>query len=480
MSLKRTAISGIIWSFTQQFSSQIISFIVSIILARIILPEEFGLIGLIAVFVAIGNTLVNAGLSTSLIRTIDPTQKDYSTVFFINIIGSVLVYVVVFFCAPLIANFFKQEVLTDIIRLYTVTFIINAFSGIQTTKLTKEMNFKTQMFVQIPSLIVSAIVGIYLAYSGFGVWSLVWMSIAQALVATVQLWVYSGWKPDFIFDRQCFNKHFGFGYKLMLSGLIDTIYNNIYNIVIGKYFSLAQVGFYTRALSVRQLPVSNLSNALNKVTYPLFSKIQDDDIKLKETYKKLMEQVVFWIAGILIYLCVVAEPFFRLLFTEIWLPAVPYFQLLCVGGILYPIHAYNLNILNVKGRSDLFFKLEVIKKIIITIGIIIAIPFGIYGLLYFQIIASVLAFFINTRYSGKLINYSIKEQLSDIVPIIIVGALVGVVTWLFNKYLMIYISQNDLFILVITFFVYYLFYFGISLLIKMRPLLEIKLLIFKR
>lgn len=425
MSLRKTAISGLIWTFAQQFGTQGIQFLVSIVMARLLLPEEFGLIGMISVFVAIGTSLMNSGLTQSLIRSEKPDQEDYSTVFYFNLMGSIVVYFLLFFSAPLIADFFNQSILINIIRIYCFSFIINAFSAVQLARLTKEMDFRTQMTVAIPSLIGSGLLGIFLAFHGYGVWSLVWMSLSQAFISTVQLWWRTGWRPSLVFKIEKFKTHFQFGYKLTLSGLLDTIFKNIYQIIIGKFFLASQVGFYTRANSLKQLPVLNISGALNKVTYPLFASIQNDDVRLKNVYKQIMQMVVFVIAPVLITMGVLAEPLFRFLFTEKWLPAVPYFQILCLTGILFPIHSYNLNILKVKGRSDLFLKLEVIKKALIIMTIAVSIQFGIIGLIWGQLFTSVVAFFINTHYTGKFLNYGSWQQAKDIIPIIFLAFIAG-------------------------------------------------------
>lgn len=369
------------------------------------MPEEFGLIGMIAVFMGVGQGLIDSGLTQSLIRTESPTQEDFSTVFFFNLGGSVLIYGLLYACAPLIADFYNQEILTGIIRIFGISFIITAFSTVQLTRLTKQMDFKTQLMVALPSLIGSGLLGVFLAYNGYGVWSLVWMHVCQAFLNTVQLWYRTKWRPSLVFSIEKFKYHFGFGYKLTLSGLLNTVFKNIYQIIIGKYFMASQVGFYTRASSLKQLPVTNLSNALNKVTYPLFASIQDDDARLKRVYQEIMQMVVFVIAPVLIIMGVVAEPLFRFLFTEKWLPAVPYFQVLCLVGILYPIHSYNLNVLKVKGRSDLFLQLEVIKKILQVAIIMVSIQYGIMGLIWGQLVTSVSAFFINSYYTGKYTLY---------------------------------------------------------------------------
>lgn len=476
MSLRKTAVSGMFWTFGQQFGTQAIGFVISIVLARILIPEEFGLIGMISVFVGIGTSLVNSGLTQSLIRAPDPDQEDYSTVFFFNLAGSIIIYWVLFFTAPFIAVFFAQPALTEISRIYCLTFIISAFSEVQLTRLTKEMNFKLQMTIAIPSLIGSGLLGVFLAYMGYGVWSLVWMGVCQSFLSTVQLWIRTGWTPSLMFNIAKFRYHFKFGYKLTLSGLLDTIFTNIYQIIIGRFFLPAQVGFYTRADSLKQLPVSNISIALNKISYPLFASIQNDDARLKKGYKQIMQMVIFVIAPVLIFMGVLAEPLFGFLFTAKWLPAVPYFQILCLTGILYPLHAYNLNILNVKGRSDLFLKLEIIKKILVVILILVSIKFGILGLIWGQLFASVLAFFINTHYSGKFLKYNAWQQIKDIMPLILLAFVAGVFVWWLDYGLRDY---PDIFRLISGGVVGLLIYLGLSLLFKIESFGEFKKIILR-
>jgi O-antigen/teichoic acid export membrane protein len=435
MSLKKQALSGVFWSSIQLFSGQFIGFGVSLILARLLLPSEFGLIAMLGVFVGLANVLINGGLTQSLIRSENLDDEDYSTVFYFNLVGGILIYGIIYFSAPLIAAFYNQELLTAIVRVYCLTFIINAFSAIQTTRLTKMMDFKTQMKVSLPSLIIGSIVGITMAYKGYGVWSLVWSAIIQTLAATIQLWYWAKWRPLWAFNIEKFKKHFHYGVKLMLSGILDIIFTNAYTIIIGKFFAPAQVGFYNRANALKMLPVSSLSSIVTKVSFPLFSTIQNDDVRLKSVYKRIMQMVIFLVAPTLIIMAVLAEPLFRFLFTEKWLPAVPYFQILCFSGIMYPIHAYNLQILNVKGRSDLFLKLEIVKKILVIVVISISFQFGIYGLLYGSIVTSIAAFFINTHYSGKFLNYSAWQQTKDLLPIIGVAVFAGLIVYLLDQFI---------------------------------------------
>lgn len=478
MSLRKKATSALVWTFSQQFGNQLIGFFVSVILARILLPAEFGLIGMITVFIAIGNTLLNAGLTQSLIRSKEIDQEDYSTVFYFNLIASLILYALIYFLAPLISDFYKHPILTSIIRLFSITFVISAFGAVQLAKLTREMDFKTQTIIAIPASVLGGVVGIYMAYAGYGVWSLIWSSIITIALTTIQLWIYSKWKPDRAFNISKFKVHFHFGYKLMLSGLLDKIFSNIFIIVIGRFYSPAQVGFYTRAETMKQLPVTNISNALNKVTYPLFASIQDDNIRLKNVYRKLMKMVLFIVAPVLVFLGVLAEPTFRFLFTAKWLQAVPYFQILCATGILYPLHAYNLNILNVKGRSDLFLKLEIFKKIIIVITIVVALEYGILALLYGQVIISIVAYFINSHYSGKFINYNALQQLKDILPILLLAGVTGLIIFLFDYFLL--NAAIDLLRIGLGGLIGTFIYLSLSYLFRFESIIEFNSLIFKK
>ncbi|MGV3706715.1 MAG: lipopolysaccharide biosynthesis protein [Arcticibacter sp.] len=480
MGFREKVVSGILWSFGQQFGAKIVSLLISIVLARILAPAEFGQLAMIYVFISIGSSLMDSGLTSSLIRTNDADQKDYSTVFFFNLAGSLVVYAILFVAAPWLAIFYKEPALTNIIRVIGVTFIINAFFGVQNARFIKEMNFKVPTMIQIPSVLGGGILGIVLAKSGYGVWSLVWMSICSSTLLAVMNWIFSGWRPSFAFDRERFKKHFHFGYKMTLSGLLDTFYQNIYVIIIGKYYSATQLGYYSRADSMSQFPINNISVAMSKVTYPMFASISDDNIKLKVIYQRVLKQVVFWNAPILIFLCIIADPLFRMLLTEKWLPAVPYFRILCIAGIMYPLHSYNLNILKVKGRSDLFLKLEVIKKLTCVVGIMSVIPFGIYGLLYFQLGYSFFGYYVNTIYSGKIIDYSIVEQIQDLLPSVCLSVIVGGVCYFIDSFLIRHFNVTDLERIIFTGFFYSLFYFISASLFKLTAVSDFKQLILKR
>ncbi|GMQ34255.1 lipopolysaccharide biosynthesis protein [Algoriphagus taiwanensis] len=430
MSLKAKTITGFFWSLSQQFGVQITSIVVTVFLARILEPSDFGLIGMLAVFMALGNSLIDAGMTSSLIRTKDADQRDYSTVFFINLIVGILVYAIMVACSGFISQFFDQPELEHIVKIYCLTFVIYPFSAVQRTRLVKMMDFKTEMKITIPSTLLGGITGLVLAFQGYGVWSLVAMNLLQNLLLSIQFWIYSKWRPSLLLDWSLFKKHFDYGAKLTLAGIINSVFSNIYHLVIGKYYPLAQLGYYTKADSLKQIPVKNISTTLSKVTFPLFSEIQDDDARLKVAYKRIMQQVLFWLTPVMALSAVLAEPLFRIVLTEKWLPAVPYFQILCFIGLMFPVHSYNLNILKVKGRSDLFLKLEIIKKSLTLIGIVLALPYGIFALLWTQVILNLVAFGINSFYSGRFIDYHVFKQIQDIFPIFFVGALSALGSWL--------------------------------------------------
>lgn len=479
MSLKKRALTGLFWSTLEQFGNQIIGFIISIILARLLLPAEFGLLAMVAVVIAIGNILIHSGLTQSLIRSGDVDNRDYSTVFYFNLFGSIFIYGLTYALAPIIADFFGQPELIAILRVLGITFIIGAFSAIQSTRLNKMMDFKTQMIVSTPSMIIGGISGILLAFYGYGVWSLVYSRIIQSTASTVQLWFHSKWQPLLVFDRERFKKHFGFGFKLMLSGIIDTIFMNAYTIIIGKFFAASQVGFYYKADGVRMLPVRSLSQIVTKITYPLFAEVQNNNAQLKSIYKRIMQMVLFFVSPTLIILGVLGEPLFRFLYTEKWLPAVPYFQILCVGGILYPIHSYNLQILNVKGKSGLFLKLEIIKKVLLSFVILISFQYGIFGLLYGSVIVSVLSFFVNSHYSGKFIDYPAWEQIKELSPVLLLAMLSGMVVYV-TDILMIKNDVIDLFRLLIGGLIGVTSFLLTAQIFKLSIFKELKTIVLKR
>lgn len=426
VSLRKLALKGVLWTGIQQFSMSGVSFIVSIILARLLLPQEFALIAMTSIFLGIGQTLTDSGLVSSLIRTSNPNEEDYSTVFYFNLAASIFIYIVLYLLAPFVADFYNQSILTSLVRVLSLKIIVGAFSSVQRTRLTKAMDFRTQLFISLPALVVGSILGIILAYKGYGVWSLVNMTIVQSIISSITLWVYVGWKPLLSFSRSKFNYHFNFGNKLAIASLSNILFTNIYPVIIGKFYPASLLGYYSRAQSFRNFPITSLSAVLNKVTYPLFAEIQNNDIRLKSANQTIMQLIMFIISPLLFLMIALASPLFELVLTSKWLPAVPYFQILCLAGLPRPISAYNLNILNIKGKSGLRLKLNIFKRTLTIILVLAGFQFGIYGLLVAQVVTSYVGLFINCYYSGKFINYQFLDQMRDIFYFILTAILCSV------------------------------------------------------
>lgn len=473
MSLKSKTLIGVLWTFSQQFSVKGIAFIVQIILARLLLPEVFGLIAIIQIFVAIGQTLVDAGMTSSLIRTQNADQKDYSTVFFLNLITSVIIYVILFFSASPIATFFERPQLTTLLRVYTLTFIIQALANVQSTRLTKELNFKLQMYMQIPATISGGVVGVLLANAGYGVWSLIWMYLTTSTVNMLQHWFRTDWRPNFIIDKERLKFHLNFGYKITLSGLITSVYQHLYTLIIGKMFSTTVLGFYDQANRLRMFPVTNLTTALRKVTYPVFSSIQDNNVRLRSAFKKITALVFFVVTPLMMFLVIIAEPLFRIVLTEKWLPSVPYFQVLAISAVVYPVSMYNLNIILAKGRSDLHLKMELIKKISSVLFLLLIIPYGIWGVIYAQFISMLIHAFVNAYYCGKQIDYPVGMQIVDILPIFFLGCAIAVLTYYVDISFFNTTLESDLIRILLNFILYFGLYLLCSKLLRFNVLTEL-------
>ena len=423
--IKRATTHGLFWSFFERIGQQGIQFIISIILARLLLPEQFGLIAMLTIFMAVAQSFVVSGFGSALIQKQDTNHLDECSIFYFNILVGFLVSGVLFLSAPWIAAFYQIPLLIPLTRVLSLNLIINAFGIIHTTLLTKRIDFKAQMKVSVIATVLSGSVGVAMAYRGYGVWSLVAQSIGSNLIRTAMLWYLLPWRPSWIFSLVSLRSMFSFGSKLLFSGLLDTIYNNLYLVVIGKMFSATDLGYYSRAYQTQQLPAENLSSTVGRVTFPVFSSMQDDKARLKRGTRKALTALVMVNFPTMVGLAVVAKPLVLVLLTEKWLPCVPYLQLLCVVGMLYPLHVINLNVLIAQGRSDLFFRLEILKKILVTVAIGLTWRWGITAMIYGQIVTSIVSYYMNSYYTGKLLSYPIAEQLKDCLPILGLASLMG-------------------------------------------------------
>ncbi len=425
MSLKNKTISALSWSAIDRFGSQGVQFVISIILARLLLPEQFGLIGMLTIFFAVAQTFVNSGFGSALIQKQDATHIDECSIFYFNIFVGFVAVGVLWLCAPLIAAFYDQPILTPLTRFLSLNIIINSFALIQTTLLSKNIDFKTQTKVSIVSAVLSGIIGIILAYQGLGVWALAIQQVCGNLFRAIFLWLWFAWRPSLVFSFAALRQLFGYGSKLLLSGLLDTIFQNIYLIVIGKLFSPAALGFYTRAKLFQQMTSENFTSILSRVSFPIFSTLQNEPVRLKYAVKKSLTFSAYVVFPAMIGLAVVAEPLVIVLLTEKWLPCVPYLQLLCVIGLTYPLHVFNLSVLKSKGRSDLFLRLEIIKKVLITLNIVVTWRWEIEAMICGQIVLTLIAYYLNSYYTASLINYSTWEQIKDLMPALTAALLMG-------------------------------------------------------
>lgn len=415
-SLKNQTIKGVAWSGIDNVAQFGVSFIVSIVLARLLSPDDYGLIGIIAIFTAVCQTMINAGFSTALIRKKDATDEDYNTVFIVNLSMSLLLYSIVFLCSPFIASFFNRGELVNLTRVSSLGMIIGALALVQQTRLTKRIDFKSQTKITIIASIISGCIGICLAVAGFGVWALAVQQLTSQSIRTMLLWYVNKWFPQLQFSLKSFFELFSFGWKMMISGLIGTIWTELTQVVVGKFYSSATLGQYTRAKQFSSLLSSNLTSVIQRVTYPVLSNIQDDKGRMVAAYRKMIKMTMFVTAIGMFFLGAISEPLLYCLIGPKWHEAATYLPLICIGGSLYPLHAINLNMLQVQGRSDLFLGLEIVKKIIAIGPLLIGAFVGIMPMLYAGIIVSIISYFLNSNYSGKLLGYSSWMQIKDFAP----------------------------------------------------------------
>jgi O-antigen/teichoic acid export membrane protein len=429
-SLGEKSLSGLLWAFLDKLGGSSVNFLITIILARLLFPEDFGLVAMVMIFFELSSVFVESGFSTALIREKTISEADKSTTFIFNLITAVVLYIALFFCAPLIAAFFEQPLLTLLVRVMGLNLIIEALSIVQGSTLTQQIDFKTQAKARFGAIALSGVAGVAAAFQGLGVWALVVRILVMAVVQTFFLWKLNPWKPSFVFSKESFRRLFGFGSKILSAALLDKFFSHIYKLVIGKFFAAATLGFYAQAANFSNMVINTLFRTVQTVTYPVLSKLQDDLARLKEGYRKILKLSSFVIFPAMTLLGVMAEPILAVLVGDKWLPSVPFLQLLCLAGATYHFTTVNLNMLLVLGRSDLSLKLEVVKKIVIGLAILIGLPFGVMGLVIGEVIATYINMSINAWYSKKFLNYSFGEQLLDVAPTIGISLTMGAAVYL--------------------------------------------------
>ena len=443
--LKSKAKSGFSWSILIQLSHQFLNFVVSILLARLLAPADFGKVGIIMIFMSLGRILLDGGLAPSLIRTKDPDQKDYSTVFVINVSAALIAYGLLFIFSPNITAYFKQtNDFTSLLRVYGIVLILGSLTIVQSVRLNKNLQFKTQFKLLLPSLIISGACAIWMAYHSFGVWSLVYKEIIFSSLAGVQLWYYSKWTPSLVFSKEKFLHHFRFSYKLLLNDLLYRVFNDTYKFLIGRFYSPAQLGLYTRAKSMEELPNGVIFNAINRVMFPLLAQVNDDNERLKRVYSMIITRVAFILVPTFTVLGIMAKFIFIFLLTDKWVQSASYFQVLMFGSIFLPINAYNINICKVKGRSDIVLKMSILELSLIAVGCFSAIPFGVYGLLYSLVGVALVKVLVSSSFTNKLIGYSTFEQLKDVSQPFLFSAISAGIVMLYLAFIATAIHNNTL------------------------------------
>ena len=404
------------WSAADAFLGQGVTFLVGIVLARLLSPDEYGLIGICLIFNTVLSGIVDSGFSNALIRKKDCTDDDYNTMFLTNLGFSIVLYGLLFVSSPLVAHFFGRQELTALVRATGLLLFFNALSITQVTILTKRIDFKTKTKASLISAILSGIVGIAMAYTGFGVWALVGQMLSKQLLYTLCLWVLNKWWPSLKFSISSFSYMWGFGWKLLLSGLLNNIWIQLYQVVVGKFYSPATLGQYTRSNEYASIFSSNLTTIIQRVSYPVLSEIQDDKQRMVEGYRRVIKMTMFITAICMISLGAVAEPLIYCLIGPQWHEAATYLPLICISMAFYPLHAINLNMLQVLGRSDIFLYLEIIKKVIGLVPICIGIFVDIYWMLVASILTGFVSLYLNSWYTGKALGYTFWKQLRDIAP----------------------------------------------------------------
>ncbi|MFJ8260435.1 oligosaccharide flippase family protein [Rummeliibacillus sp. NPDC094406] len=429
---KTKVISSLLWKLLERGGTQGIQFIVTLILARLLLPEDFGLIVLITIFISIAGIFVQSGFNTALIQKKDADEVDFSSIFYLSLIVACVLYLILFITAPFIASFFEKPDFSSVLRVLSFSLFLGAFNSIQVAIIERNLQFKKLFFSSFGAIVASGIVGIVMAYAHLGVWALVGQQLTNQLIVLIILWFTLKWRPRLVFSIKRIKNLFAFSWKLLAAALLDSLYFNLCNLIVGKLFSPTMLGFYNRGEQFPNLIVTNIDGSIHSVMFPTLSSYQDNVQRIKEIIRRSIMTSSFLIFPTMVGLAIIADPLVRLLLTEKWLPAVPFLQIYCAIYALWPIHTTNLQVINALGRSDLFFKIEIVKKVLSLIILAISIPFGIFGIVWGGVVSGIFSTFINTYPNIKLINYGYKEQWRDIMPSLFLSLVMGTVIYTIN------------------------------------------------
>jgi teichuronic acid exporter len=455
--IKNKAFKGILWSAFDRIGYQLISIGITIILARLLTPADYGTIGMLTLFIALSNLFIESGLGQALIQKKEPSDEDISTVFYYNFLLSILLYIILFVSAPIIAHFFKLPILIPITRILGLTIIINSLSIVQITVLQKNINFKSISIINLASCALSGTLAIVLATKGYGVWSLVYYTLSSAVFKFILFWIFAKWLPSMIFSISSFKSLFGFGSKILMAGLLGTITNNLINLVVGKLYVPSVLGFYTQARRIMEIPSVNITQIIQNVSYPLLAKIQDDEQKLKTAYRKIYVMTSFILLPTMLGMIILSEPIIYFLLGKQWLKCVALLQWLCVFGLLNPLSAINVNILKVKAKTAIYLKLSLFNQILQLLILLITVSFGIETMTIGIAIYSIIFFTRNSYISGKEISYPLLEQLSDIKVIFFITIIMISIVWMISKFILTNTIWNLLLLILVGILVYIIF-----------------------
>lgn len=428
---QKMIIRGFGWSTTERIVTQGIRFALSFVIARQLLPADYGLIAMLSIFLAIAQSFIDSGFSQALIQKKDRSQTDYSTVFFFNIVVAFVLYILLVLSSPFIASFYHQEILKKIIVFTGLNFIINSFSTVQVAKLTVELNFKAQAQAAIISTICSGIIAVWMAYNDYGVWTLVWQSLISTIIYVVTIWIASKWKPSLEFSLQSFKRLFSFGNKLLLGGLLHTVYTNLYSLVIGKYYNASDLGLFGNASTLAQFPSRNVTEIVQKVIYPIECEIQSDDDALESLFFKTIKIISLFLFPIMLGLAAICEPLIRLILTDKWIDCVPFIRILCLAFMWSTIQRLNYTLLCAKGKSNYTLNSEIIKKIAAIVILIVTLPFGISIMCWGLVLYAFADIFITTIYTKKtLAKVTFQKEMNIMMPIFIISVVMGILVFL--------------------------------------------------
>lgn len=462
--LKTKTITSMIWTAIQRFGVITLSFITNLILARILSADDFGIVGMISIFIFLAEAFTDSGLGEALINKKDCTDVDYSTVFWSNLALSVIIYLILFVTAPLIAKFYKMEVLTKLLRIKAIIIILQGLRLIQTTILQKQLNFKKISLIYLSSSIISTIISIILALNGWGYWALVAKTIIDITVRTFLFWIFSKWKPMLKFSIDSFKQLFSFGFVMLSASTINTLYSEGQGLIIGKAFTATDLGYYTQARKLQEIPTNAVIQIVNTVTFPVLSKLKEDIEKMKKAFQKIIISITYVTFPMMIFFIICAQPIFRMLYTSKWDFSIPYFRYLCIVGMMTSVNTINTTLVKSTGRKGLYFKFQVIEKIIGIIFLILSVRFGMSGLLIANVILEYLFFIINAIVTNKSIHYSIWEQIRDLLPNYLLSILLGILVYFGFTFLKI----PNIVHFILEFFVYSLTYIGLSWLFRFK------------